>query len=115
MRRENQWFASMVLTASLVVPVGLSAMPRPQDDREHERHEQEEHQQRLYDPEYRDYHNWDQREDQYYRQWLSDRNRDYRAYDQLDRREQRDYWKWRHKQEKRDRHEEHEEHEHQQR
>ena len=57
----------------------------------------------MYDPQYRDYHNWNDQEDRYYRQWLADRNREYVAYDQLDRRDQREYWKWRHKQEKRDR------------
>ena len=112
MHRENRWFASAVVSVALMAPVGLSAIPRPQDDRDHERHEQEEHQGRMYDPQYRDYHNWNDQEDRYYREWLGDRHREFVAYDRLDAREQREYWKWRHKQEKRDRHEEHEEHEH---
>lgn len=109
MRREQKYVASFFLSAALMAPVGALAVPRPQD--EHERHEQEEHARRQYDPEYRDYHNWDSREDQTYRQWLAGRNREYMDYDRLDTREQREYWKWRHKQQKRDRHEEHEEHE----
>ena len=110
MRREHKYVASIFLSAALLAPVGAMAMPKAQDD--HERHEQEEHERRQYDPQYRDYHNWDSREDRMYRQWLSERNREYVDYDRLDSREQRDYWKWRHREDKRDRHEEHEEHEH---
>lgn len=110
MRRESKYLASFFLSAALIAPVGVLAMPQPQD--EHERHEQEEHERRTYDPEYRDYHNWDSREDHMYRQWLAERNRDYVDYDRLAARDQREYWKWRHKEDKRERHEEHEEHEH---
>lgn len=110
MRRGNRWIVSMFISAGLMAPLGALAMPKPQDDRE--RHEQEEHQRRMYDPENRDYHNWDDREDRMCRQWLERRNQGYVDYNQLSEREQREYWRWRHKEEKRDRHEEHEEHEH---
>ncbi len=110
MRRRDQWIASLFVSGALMAPLGAMAMPRPQDDRE--RHEQEEHQRRAYDQEYRDYHNWDNREDRMYREWLAERNYNYVDYDQLRPEDQRDYWRWRHKQEKRERHEEHEEHEH---
>ena len=110
MRRKNQCVASMFLSAALIVPIGAIAMPAPQD--EHERHEQEEHQRRYYDQQYKDYHNWDNREDRMYRQWLAERNYGYTDYDRLAARDQQDYWRWRHQQEKRERHEEHEEHEH---
>lgn len=110
MRREHKYMASFFLSAALMAPVGALAMPKPQD--EHERHEQEEHNRRAYDQEYRDYHNWDSREDRMYRQWLAERNYNYVDYDRLRPDDQREYWKWRHKQEKRERHEEHEEHEH---
>ena len=81
MRREHKLTVSLFLSAALMAPVGALAVPRPQD--EHERHEQEEHQRRAYDQQYRDYHNWDSREDRAYRQWLAERNRDYVDYDQL--------------------------------
>ena len=39
MRRRDQWVASIVLSGVMVVPIGALAMPAPQDDREHQRHE----------------------------------------------------------------------------
>src|SRR4051794_22598603 len=106
MRRRNQCLASMFLSAALMAPLGALAMPAPQDDRDHERHEREEREHRYYDPQYRDYHNWDQREDETYRQWLTNQNSGYVEYNRLEARRQREYWKWRHQQEKRERHEE---------
>jgi len=54
-------------------------MAAPQDD--HERHEQEEHERReqgrVYDPDHKDYHNWDQRENEVYRHWLDERHEGY--------------------------------------
>lgn len=107
MRREHKYMASIFLSAALMAPLGAMAMPRPQDD--HERHEREEHERRVYDPYQRDYHNWDQREDEAYRRWLEQKHETYTEYDRLDRRRQDDYWRWRHRHHE---HEEHEEHEH---
>lgn len=115
MHRKNHYLASMAVSAALLLPIGAMATPQPQDDRDHERHEQEEHERRMYDPQYRDYHNWNPQEEAAYRQWLTDRRHDYMEYGQLDSRDQRDYWKWRHREQKRDRHEEHEEREHEHR
>src|ERR1700747_1340144 len=75
MRREGKYLASFFLSAALLAPVGAMAMPRPQDD--HERHEQEERERRVYDPYHKDYHNWDQREDQAYRHWLEGKQEGY--------------------------------------
>ena len=104
MRRKYQGFAAMLLSGALMVPLSTMLM-RAQDD--HERHEQEEREHRIYDPDRRDYHNWDTREDGVYRHWLEGRHEAYVDYEHLKRKEQREYWKWRHE------HEEHEEHEHQ--
>jgi len=104
MHRGNKYVASFFLSASLLAPLGATAMPAPQDD--HERHEREERERRVYDPYHRDYHNWDNRENDMYRQWLEGRHDAYVDYDRLQARRQREYWKWRHS------HEEHEEHEH---
>jgi hypothetical protein len=110
MRREHKYVVSFFLSAALMAPVGALAVPRPQDD--HERHEQEEREHRVYDSANRDYHNWDAREDEAYRRWLEEKREGYVDYDRLDRKRQEDYWRWRHKEDKRERHEEHEEHEH---
>lgn len=104
MRREHKYVASLFLSAALMAPLGALAIPRPQDD--HERHEQEERERRVYDPYHKDYHNWDQREDQAYRRWLEEKHESYVEFERLDHKRQDAYWNWRHK------HEEHEEREH---
>lgn len=104
MRSEHKFVASVFLSAALMAPVGALAIPRPQD--EHERHEQEEREHRVYDPVNKDYHNWDQREDEVYRHWLEEKHRTYLEFEKLDHKRQEEYWKWRHQ------HEEHEEREH---
>ena len=103
MRRERKYVASFCLSAALLAPVGALAMTAPQDD--HERHEQEERDHRVYDPVNRDYHNWDAREDEAYHRWLEAKHETYVEFNRLDRKRQEEYWKWRHQ------HEEHEEHE----
>lgn len=102
MRRGKQCVASIFLSAALMAPIGAMAMPAAQDD--HERHEQEEREHRVYDPYRKDYHNWDQQEDQMYRRWLDERHESYVDYGRLGKKRQRDYWKWRHE------HEQHEDH-----
>ena len=105
MRRRNQCLTSVFLSAALMVPMGALAIGSPQDD--HERHEQEERERRVYDPVHKDYHNWDAKEDGAYRHWLETKHEAYVEYEKLDHKRQEEYWKWRHE------HEEHEEHEHQ--
>lgn len=101
MHFKKQAIASLFLSGALLAPMGALAKTIPQDD--HERHEQEEREHRVYDPDRKDYHNWDQREDEVYRHWLEEKHESYVAYERLDHKRQREYWKWRH---------EHEEHEH---
>lgn len=105
MRRKNLYLGSIILSAGLMAPIGVNAIPAAQD--EHEKHEQDEHQRRVYDEERHEYRNWDQREDEAYRHWLDFKHQTYVDYDKLDRKMKRDYWRWRHE------HEEHEEHDHQ--
>ena len=104
MHRGNKLLASLFMSAALAVPTAANAVARPQDDRDHERHEQAER--RVYDREHRDYHAWNDREDGTYRRWLEERHEAYHDFNRLKRREQRDYWNWRHS------HEQNEEHEH---
>jgi hypothetical protein len=106
MHRRNKYVAALFLAAAMMAPIGVRAMAAPQDD--HERHEQEERERRVYDPYHKDYHNWDRREDEAYRHWLEERREAYVDYERLKHKQQREYWTWRHE------HEEHEEHEHHQ-
>ena len=106
MHRGNKYVAALFVSAALMTPMVVRAMASPQDD--HERHEQEERERRVYDPYHKDYHNWDQREHGLYRHWLEDRHEAYVDLEHLKRKEKREYWNWRHE------HQEHEEHEHHQ-
>lgn len=97
MRGKRQWLTSAALSVAMIAPMGALAMSAPQDD--HERHEQEERDHRIYDPVHKDYHNWDAREDAAYRRWLEEKHEAYVEYNRLDHKRQDDYWKWRHKHE----------------
>lgn len=102
MRRADMYAASVFLSAALAVPLVVSATVLPQDDKDRERHEQQERNQRVYDPVYRDYHNWDQGESSAYHQWFDERHEQYRDYTQLNSEQQQAYWRWRHEHEKHD-------------
>lgn len=50
---------------------------------------------RVYDPDDGTYHNWNNGEGVYYRQWETDTHRSDRDYRKRDQDEQRQYWRWR--------------------
>jgi hypothetical protein len=87
MRFINRYIGSMILAAALVTPTVALAAALPQDAAV---------QVRVYDRDHKDYHNWDDREDHAYRQYLTDNHRAYRTYDHQNRSTQRAYWNWRH-------------------
>ena len=58
--------ASLLLTAALATPALMATSPYGQEREEHERDTHR----RYYDPDHRDYHYWNDREDRAYRQWL---------------------------------------------
>src|SRR5438445_7255298 len=88
-RTMKKAFTTFLLGAALLIPVATARA----DDDDHKRRDRDH---RYYDPYRHDYHAWDSREDQAYRQYLQERNREYRDYNRASKREQRDYWKWRH-------------------
>jgi hypothetical protein len=75
----------LFVSAALLAPVALA------QDRDHDRRDQ-----RYYDAERHDYHNWGDREDRAYRHWLEERHERYRDWARANRRQQRDFWKWYH-------------------
>jgi hypothetical protein len=87
MRFINRFAGSMILAAALITPSISLAAARPQDAGV---------QVRVYDRDHKDYHNWDDREDHAYRQYLIDNHRTYREYGRQNRAQQRAYWNWRH-------------------
>jgi hypothetical protein len=56
---------------------------------------------RVYDRTHKDYHVWDDREDQTYRQYLSDNHRTYRPIKKLSNKDQAGYWNSRHENDRR--------------
>jgi hypothetical protein len=84
----KRYFSTLLLGGALLLPV---ATVRAQDD-----YHRQTDRQRYYDPYGRDYHNWDNREDQAYRRYLHERNEEYREYARMNKQRQREYWKWRH-------------------
>jgi len=79
--------SAFLLSAVLMTP----AMVRAADD--HDRDAQN----RYYDPDYRDYHEWNEHEERAYREYLKERRHENKEWSKNDRKEQREYWKWRHK------------------
>ena len=88
-----RYLASLFLSATLIVPLGMQAMS-PLDDKDHDRDKKE---RRYYDREHKDYHEWNEHENAAYRHWLAEeRHEKYRDYGRLQRQRQAEYWRWRH-------------------
>ncbi len=54
------------------------------------------HDERYWDRDGRDWHEWNEREEHAWREYLRERRWEYRAWNRCNRREQRAYWRWRH-------------------
>src|ERR1051325_8263557 len=89
---------SMFLVVALVTPQTVRATNAPQQER-HDVSKQQDGKdgtvrakvKRVYDRAHHDYHNWDQNEDKAYRQYLTDRHRNYLPLSKLSHNEQRAY------------------------
>ncbi|HLJ47580.1 MAG TPA: hypothetical protein VKU01_16305 [Bryobacteraceae bacterium] len=64
----------------------LSVVPVKADD----------HDQRIYDHEYRTYHVWNANEDRAYHRYWEEQHHEYREWKRLNEREHAAYWRWRH-------------------
>jgi|SRR5579872_6589633 len=83
---------ALLLMAVLATPAVALAAPPTQDTRS----SHETTRRRVYDRAHKDYHVWDDREDQAYHSWLTEQHRDFRDYSKLKRKDQNAYWEWRH-------------------
>lgn len=97
MHSTKRLIPSLFLSVAMLAPIGALAIPAPQD--EHEKHEQEMHERRVYDSVHKQYRNWNSNEDDAYRRWLKERHKSYVMFDKLDHKRQEEYWKWRHEHE----------------
>lgn len=80
-----RWFATLALAMAFVSPIVTTGCS--------------EHQYRVYDPYYHDYHRWNNGEEGYYRQWANENHRDpNRDFRKLDKNDQQRYFQWRHQQ-----------------
>lgn len=103
MQRIYRYLGPLVLGAALVGPMAVAATPRPQDRQEEKREEKREEkherkERRYYDRDRKDYHVWNNRENEAYERWEREERREpsVRPFSKLNRREQAEYWNWRH-------------------
>jgi hypothetical protein len=89
MKKGIRFLSSAMVAGALLLPVAMRADDHDRDDH---------HDHRYYDRAHKDYHNWDNREDQAYRGWYAERyhDRQYRDFNRLHRNDQQAYWTWRH-------------------
>ena len=94
-RKGMRILSSMLLTAALAAPLAVRAQEHDRDDHDRDDHAKN---QRIYDRDHKDYHNWNGDEDRNYRKWYNERHqgREYREYNRLNKHDQTAYWNWRH-------------------
>ena len=84
----RRFFGSLALGAMLCTPAILSAQ---------EHHDRDKDNHRYYDSYKRDYHEWNENENNAWRHWIeAERHGRYHDWDKASRKEQREYWRWRH-------------------
>jgi hypothetical protein len=87
MRVTHRYISSLLLAAALAASVAVMAAPANHDDAV---------QVRVYDSRHKDYHNWDDRENQSWGIYLTNHRRKSHEYAKASKREQQNYWNWRH-------------------
>jgi hypothetical protein len=102
MTNLQRFLSSLFLAGALVAP--MAVYPSPQDRDDHDRNQADQHQDqdrdhhdnRYYDQDRHEYHNWNAGEQQRYEGWQKD-HREYanRSFSQLNHEQQQQYWNWR--------------------
>jgi hypothetical protein len=87
MHRAHRYIASLFLTAALAASGSIVAARTPQEASV---------QVRIYDRDHKDYHNWDDHENQQWGVFLSENHRKPHEFSKAKKREQSEYWNWRH-------------------
>jgi len=87
MRFTNRFIGPLVLAAAIAAPLAIMAAPMPKDDGV---------QVRVYDRNHKDYHNWDDRENNAWGVYLNNNHKKSHEYAKSNKREQNNYWNWRH-------------------
>jgi hypothetical protein len=87
------------LTVLFVGAALAGSVPARADD-----HHSDSHNRRYYDTTARDYHEWNQNENQVYHQYVTENHKRNREFARTNRTERKDYFKWRHEHPDQDRH-----------
>ena len=87
MHRAHRYVASLFLAAAIAGPMSIMAVPSPQGATV---------QVRVYDRNHKDYHNWDDHENQAWGVYLTNNHRNHVEYAKARRGDQDAYWNWRH-------------------
>lgn len=82
----------VALVTPTVAPVVTAAATQDRDD--HDRDDKAHH--RYYDPEYKDYHEWNADEQHYWREYWTEEHRPYLEWDRASDEQRQAYWHWRH-------------------
>jgi hypothetical protein len=87
MRFTYRYISSLLLAAALAAPVAIMASPAPNDDGV---------QVRVYDSHHKDYHNWDDHENNAWGIYLTNNHEKNHEFSKSSKKEQSHYWNWRH-------------------
>ncbi|HEV2020998.1 MAG TPA: hypothetical protein VGQ94_00565 [Terriglobales bacterium] len=88
MQRLHLYLGSFLLSAALIVPVGVQAKNHCPDQNGKKGY---------YDNGHKDCHYWDDREDHTYQTWWEAQgHKTHREWSKLKAKERSEYWKWRH-------------------
>jgi len=85
MHRTHPYIASLFLMVAIAAPASIVAAA-PQASV----------QVRIYDRDHKDYHNWDDHENQAWGRYLTENHRPSHEFRKSHRKEQSQYWNWRH-------------------
>jgi hypothetical protein len=95
----KRFLCTCLLGSALLMPMVMKADDDHHGDRDRAH--------RYWDPNTRDWHNWDDREQEAYKRYAQEQHRQARAFEKANKKEQSEYWKWRHNHPDRDDHDRH--------
>jgi len=84
MKKLNSYLAATFLTAALAAPAVLVCSRAAAQEV------------RVYDKDHKDYHYWDEHENQAWHRYLAEQHRQEHEFAKAKHKEQQEYWNWRH-------------------
>src|SRR5271165_1699658 len=87
MRFTNRFIGSLILAAAIAAPMTMIAAPGRDDNGVSVR---------VYDRNHKDYHNWDDHENEAWGIYLTNNHKKSHEFSKSSKKEQSNYWNWRH-------------------